>query len=248
MLTDDCDESGLDRVVGQLEAVAHGELLKNVIEMRFHGALSDREALGNFSVAQADCDEANYLQFARRQTPGCRIALRGEFGLHSWRHPHQTVANGLNRRHQSFDGESFVDDGACSETQRLDAVFAAFTGSEYDHRGGFGELRNVAHHPSIHLHIEQQDVARRIGERRLQFGCAFHFGDDFDLGMQVEERFQALAKECVIVGDYQADRSVHIQLFGISISRRVTPLRFTLKFPPNSATREAIAQGGCPAS
>jgi len=44
------DHSGLDRVVRQLETIAHGELLKNIIEMSFDGALGDRKPLGNFGV------------------------------------------------------------------------------------------------------------------------------------------------------------------------------------------------------
>lgn len=44
------DHSGLDRVVRQLEAIAHGELLKNIVEMSFDGALGDRKPLGNFGV------------------------------------------------------------------------------------------------------------------------------------------------------------------------------------------------------
>ncbi len=44
------DHSGLDRVVRQLEAIAHRKLLKNIVEMSFDGALGYREPLGNFGV------------------------------------------------------------------------------------------------------------------------------------------------------------------------------------------------------
>ena len=44
------DHSGLDRVVRELEAIAHGELLKNIVEMSFDGALGYREPLSNFGV------------------------------------------------------------------------------------------------------------------------------------------------------------------------------------------------------
>jgi len=44
------DHSGLDRVVRQLKTIAHGELLKDIVEMGFDGALGYREPLGDFDI------------------------------------------------------------------------------------------------------------------------------------------------------------------------------------------------------
>src|ERR1700730_2980655 len=71
-----------------------------------------------------------------------------------------------------------------------------------------------------------------------------YLSHDFDVRLQKQKRSQSLTEKRVIIGDYQADWCMHFYKSVISISRRAEPLPLTFKRPPNSATRDAIAQGG----
>src|ERR1700683_2087662 len=61
------DHSGLDHEMGQLETIAHAELLKNIVEMGFDGALGYRKPLGDFDIFHSRTNVAHDLGFARRQ-------------------------------------------------------------------------------------------------------------------------------------------------------------------------------------
>ena len=64
-----------------------------------------------------------------------------------------------------------------------------------------GQNLDVDERAPLHLEIQQEEVARRVLERRKELVSPLQLGHDRDLGLQSEHRLQPLAEQRVIVRD-----------------------------------------------
>ena len=199
------DEAGLDRIVSQPQAIAHLELLENLVEMRLYGALTDRQMLRDLGIAKPIRHASNDFRFARGEPSDGRVFLRGKLGLQRRWHPDQTIRDSSDRGHQCFDGEAFLNDSLCTEAQRSHSHLGAFVRGQNDHLCQMRQLRDVVHRGSLHLQVEQQDVAFDAVNDALELSDGFDFRDQFDVFLQAQQRLEPLAKERVIVGNDQAN-------------------------------------------
>src|SRR4051794_13427291 len=69
-----CDEPAADRVAGELDAVAHSELLEDVGAVSLHRLLRDVQEAADLVVGMGFGDELEDLFLTRRQQLAVRIA------------------------------------------------------------------------------------------------------------------------------------------------------------------------------
>src|SRR5919201_866742 len=247
------DQAAADRVAGQLDAVAHPQLVEDVLTVSLHRLHADHELLGDLLRRVRLGDQLQHLELARRQdlevvVPALDDVLdeardrRGvEERLAAHRPPHRLddVVVGVRLEH--------VPRGAGLE--RLEQELLAVVHRQHQEaklRLALAELlRRLDARRLPHGHVEdcQVDVA---GERLLdRLGAVLGLGDDLEVGLGVEHLLQTGADDRMVVGDEDPgdERDRHQALPAGTSSRTSTPPsrpRFTASAPPTSTARSRI--------
>src|SRR5262245_692975 len=241
------DDARADRVERQLHAVADAQLLEDVVEVRLHRHLGDEEVPRDLGVAHAEGDVPDDLALACGEPlVHGRAQLRGELGLQRGGHPHVSLGDGTDRRHQRLDREALEHDRASAGAQRAERVFRALARGHDDDRDARREPLDVAERAPLHLEVEQEDVGGGLLEQRGQGPDAVDLGDDADALLQREHGAQPLAEERVIVGDRDPQGSGLARHASTSSTRSCAPegrRRRSSSRPASSETRDAIDHG-----
>ena len=77
----------------QAVTIADVELLKNLVEMRLHRALADRQMLRDLRVAKSVGDASDDFSLARSEPSHWKISLVREFRLQRRRRPYEAFRN-----------------------------------------------------------------------------------------------------------------------------------------------------------
>src|SRR5207249_4056306 len=180
-------------------------------------------------------DVAHDLALARGERLGQRLIELGR--PQCGRDPHVSVGDGADGVDQRLDGKALEDDAAGAGADRRQRVLRALAGRHHDHFRKRGERGDVGERVAVHLEVEQEDVARRLPEHRMEAVHPVGLGHDRDPGSEREQRPEALAEERVIVGDGHPDRHRRGDLHASgSVRRRCAPgpSRSTRIVPPAS--------------
>jgi hypothetical protein len=143
------------------------------------GAVADEDALGGAALAdrRTQRGDRRHRRLPRRPQPHARDRLGEPLGAHRL----QQIVDGvdLERAHRELVVRGAEDHrrGAADQVDDLEAV----------------ELR--------HLHVEEHEIGRQLGDRLHRLEAVGALGDDFDAGHVRQVLAQHLARERLVVDD-----------------------------------------------
>ena len=205
------DDPAFLRPEHELEAAVHLHLLVDVVQVNLDGALGNGEPLADDAVAQPLRHHLDDLGLARRQH-AAGVACRPFRGTRRRRpvdrplaevHAAHTVEQRVGLRflqHQSLDAELYgFGDVLVADRRREENDAAA-------RRGPLQVAQHLEAAASRHCHVEHQHVGvlRLDCSHRLVAVAAA--GDDGEAAVAVEQPFQAVQHDRVVVGEDDADR------------------------------------------
>jgi len=206
------DQSMVDGVEGEFEAVGDPEFVKDVMEMVLDGLLGDKKFFADFFVAETLSDELNdlFLAVAEKRLLTARAGL-GRFreglhdlGGHAVVEPDFAGMDAVNAFHEKIRSRLFQDDAASTEPHGADNVAIIFGSGEHDDaRGQLVEIDFFKNGEAVfigHAEIEQENIGLEFGEELDALSAVLSFADNGDFVVGVEELAQAISEDGVVIG------------------------------------------------
>src|SRR5581483_8021152 len=250
------DQAAADRVAGQLDAVAHPELVEDVLPVPLDRLHADHELLRDLLRRVGLRDQLQHLELARREhvepltfgSPAVDEVLheRRDGGRVEERLPAHRLPDGLD---DVLVGVRLEDVAGRAGPERLEQELLAVVHREHQQlelrlalaqllgRLDAGRLR--------HRDVEDRDVDVLAHRLLHRLGAVLGFGDDLEVGLRVEHAPQARADDRVVVGDEDArhERDRH-QSPPAGTSRRTStppfPPGLIASAPPTSSARSRM--------
>jgi hypothetical protein len=206
------DQSMVDGVQREFEAVGDAEFIEDVVEMVFDGLLGDEKFFADFLIAEALGDELNDFLFAvaEQRLFAARAGFSGlrkrfhDFGGHAVIEPDFAGVNAMNAFDEQVRGGLLQDDAARAEAHGADHIAIVFSGGENnDARGYRIEIHFFEDGEAVfvgHAQIEEKNIGLELGEELDALGAILGFADDGDLVVGFEKFAETIAKDRVVVG------------------------------------------------
>jgi hypothetical protein len=206
------DQTVVDGVQRQLEAVGHAELVKDIVQMVLDRLLGDEKLFADFLVAKALRDELhNFLLAVAEQRlfaawagfAGLRESLH-DLGGHAVIEPDFAGMHAMNAFHEEIGGGLLQHHAACAETHGANNVAIVFrSGQNDDARGQRIEIDFLENGQAIfirHAQVEEENVRLELGEELDALRAVLGFAYDGDIFVGIEKLPQAIAKDRVVIG------------------------------------------------
>jgi hypothetical protein len=206
------NQTMVDGVEREFEAVGDAEFVEDVVEMVFYGLFGDEKFFANFLVAETLGDELNdfFFAVAEQRLFAARAGFAGlregfhDFGGHAIVEPDFAGVHAMNALDEKIGGGLFQDDAACAKAHGADHVAIIFGGGENDDaRGQRIEIYFLEDGEAVfigHAEIEEKNVGLQFGEELDALRAVLSFADDGDFVVGIEELAKAIAKDRVVIG------------------------------------------------
>src|SRR5579884_410581 len=240
------DEAAADRVAGQLDAVAHAELVEDVLAVSLDGQLQDLQLPRGEDVELLLGRAAPFDEVLDQRRDRRRVEER----LAAHRPP--------NRVDDVLVGVGLEDVAGGAGLERFEEELLAVVHREHEQlqlRLALVQLCGCLDPGRLrHRDVEDHEIDVR-GHRFLhRFGPIRGFGDDLEVGLGVEDALQAGADDRVVVGDQDPrdERDRHQGSAAGTSSRTSAPpplAVLTASAPPTRSARSRIPRKPpCPLS
>src|SRR6267142_939250 len=206
------DQSVVDCVQREFQAVVDPELVENIVEMVLDGLFGDEKFLADFLVAESLRDKLHNFFFAVAEQrllaarPGFG-GLRKRFhhlGSHAVVEPDFSGVHAMNTLHQQIGSGLFQHHAARTEPHRAYHVAIIFRSSQNDNaRRQRIEIDFLEHREPVfirHTQIEKQNIGLELREHLDALRPVLRFADDGDVLVGIEKFPQTIAKDRVVVG------------------------------------------------
>jgi hypothetical protein len=206
------DESVVDGVESEFEAIGNAKLVENIVQMILYSLLADEKFFADLLVAEALGDELNDFFFAVAQewlfAARARLGRFGEsfhdFGSHAIVEPDFAGVNAVDAFYEQVSGGLFENHAASAESHGADYVAIVFGGGENDDaRGKRIEIDFFEDGEAVfigHAEIEQEDFRLELGEEFDALGAVLGFADDSNVFVGIEKFAKTVAKDGVVIG------------------------------------------------
>jgi hypothetical protein len=206
------DESVVNGVESEFEAIGNAELVENIVQVIFYGLLADEKFFADFLVAETLGDELNdfFFAVAEERLFAARAGLGRfresfhDFGSHAIVEPNFAGMNAVNTFYEQVRGGLFEDHTASAEAHGADDVAVVFSGGENDDARGqrikidfFEDGKTVF---VGHAEIEQENFRLELGEELNALGAVLRFADDSNVFVGIEKFAKTVAKDGVVIG------------------------------------------------
>jgi hypothetical protein len=205
------DQTVVDGVERQFEAIGDAELVEDIVEMVFNGLLADEELFADFLVAETLSDElddfffavAEERLFAARAGLGRFGESLHDFGSHAIVEPDFAGENAMNAFDEKIGGGLFENHAARAQAHGANYVTIVFGGCEYYNASGNRvEIYFFQDGKAVfigHAQIEQENVGLEFSEQLDALGAILSFADDNDIFIGAEEFAQAVAENRMVI-------------------------------------------------
>jgi hypothetical protein len=206
------DETVVDGVERQFEAVGDAEFVEDVVQMVFNGLLGDEQLFADFLVAEALGYELDDFFFAvaeqglfaaRAGLAGLREGLH-DLGGHAVVQPDFASVHAMNAFYQQIGGGLFQNDTARAKAHGANHVAIVFGGGQdHDACGQRIEIDFLKHRQAVfigHAEIKEKNVGLELGKELDALGAVLGFPDDNDIFVGIQKLPQAIAEDRVVIG------------------------------------------------
>src|SRR5437764_122842 len=206
------DQTMMNGVKREFEAVGDTEFVKNVVKVVLDGLLGDEEFFANFFVAEALSDELD--NFFLAVTEQRLFAARPSFGrfrerLHDFRghaivEPDFAGMHAMNAFNQEIRSGLLQYYAASAQPHGANHVAIVFGSREHHNtRGQRVEIHFLEDGKPVligHAQIEQQNVRLQLGEQLDILLLDLRFAHNGNYLVGVQEFTQAIAEDGVVIG------------------------------------------------
>src|SRR5713226_6444278 len=206
------DQSVVNGIQREFEAVGNAKFVEDVVQMVLDRLFGDEELFPDFLVAEALRDELNNLLLAvaeqrlfppRSGLAGLRKRLH-DLGSHPIVQPDFPGMHAMYAFYQEISGGLLQDHSARPEAHGPDNVAIVFRGGQHNHaRGQRFEIDFLEDGQAVlirHAQIEEKNIRLELGEELDALGAVLRFADDGDIFVGIEKLPQAIAKDRVVIG------------------------------------------------
>src|SRR5258708_1331438 len=206
------DQSMVNGIQRQFEAVGDAELVKNIVQMVFDGLFGDEKLFADFLVAETLRDKLHNFFFAvaEQRLFAARPGFAGlgkrlhDLGSHAVIEPDFAGVHAVNTFHQEVGSVLFQPNTASAETHRADNVTIVLRRGQYDDaRRQRIKIDFLEHGQAVfirHAQIEKKNIRLEFGEELDALRSVLGFSDDRDVLVGIEKLPQAIAKDRVVIG------------------------------------------------
>ena len=206
------NQSVVNRVQREFEAVGDAELVEDVVQVVFDGLLGDEKFFADFFVAEALGDELDdfFFAVAEQRLFAARAGFAGlgeglhDFSGHAIVEPDFAGVYTMNTFYQEIGGRLLQDDTASAEAHGANDVAIVFRGGQNDDpRGQRIKINFFEHREAVfvrHAQIEQKNIGFEFSEELDALRAVLGFADDGDIFVGIEQLPQAIAKDRVVIG------------------------------------------------
>jgi len=206
------NQSVVNRIEREFEAVGDAELIEDVVQMVFDGLFGDEKFFADLFISEALSDKLHdfLLAVAEKRLFAARAGFRGfgkslhDLGGHTVIEPDFAGVHAVNALYQKIGGGLFQDHAAGAKAHGANHVTIVFGGGQNDNaRGQRIEIHFLEHGKAVfvrHAQIKEKNVGLKLGEKLDALDAVLCFADDGDVFVGVEEFPQTIAKDGVIVG------------------------------------------------
>jgi hypothetical protein len=187
------------------------------VQVIFYGLLADEKFFSDFLVAEALGDELDdfFFAVAEERFFAARSGLGGfrerfhDFGGHAVVEPDLAGVNAMDALYEEVGGGLFENHAAGAKAHGANNVAIVLGGSENDDASGERiEINFFEDGEAVfigHAEIEQENFGLEFGEKFNALGAILGFADDGDIFVGIEEFAEAIAKDCVVVREKDAN-------------------------------------------
>src|SRR6266571_291745 len=193
------NQSVVNRIEREFEAVGDAELVEDVVQMVLDGLFGDEKFFADLFVAEALGDKLDDFLFsvAEQRLLAARAGFRGfgkslhDLGGHAVIEPDFASMHAVNAFHQKIGGGLFQDHAARAKAHGANHVTIVFRGGQNDDaRGQRIELHFLEHGKAVfvrHAQIKEKNIGLKFGEKLDALDAVLCFADDGDVLVGIEE-------------------------------------------------------------